>query len=793
MRPFSLKARISLAVSLLILVILTGTGALGLYYFETSFRQLIREQQSTLVTQIADHLDIQLKAARDLIVSTAAVFPLDLRGDADRIQEYLDTRLGLGTQRLFDNGIFLFNAKGKMLAESPFKPERRGQDYSYREYFQKTLLSGQPQISAPYLSSQSHRHPAINFTAPLRDSQNQIVAVLVGSVDLFHANFLGNLKNVRIGKTGYLSLFNRDGRLIMHPDEQQIMQGSVLPGNEQWRARAIAGFAGSTETLDARGLRILTTFKPLNNQQWILAANYPTLEAFQPIFAARNIVILGTGVILLLAILLTWGLTRLLLDPLVRLNKHVAGFSRQNSRSPDLDHISTDEVAVLASTFDQLMQEVACEREFSYSLLQNSASPCFVIDVQHRVLVWTRALEELTGVSSDKMVGTKLHWQAFYAQKRPCLADIVMDNALESAIDLYPVLGNSPLIPDGLQAEGWLHLKSGKERYLIYEAAPIRDRNGRQVAVIETLHDLTNLKRTENQLRETQSSYHALIDSSPDAILVHRQGQVLLCNLAAVKLFHAQDKPALMPRPMTDLIQGDVQQWEAQSVAEGEQQPQEQDYREEVITCCDGQCRNVEIGSSATFYNGAWAVQSVLRDITERKAEQERIWHQANFDTLTKLPNRNLFMDRLQQTVARCDRENQQAVLLFIDLDHFKEVNDRMGHDNGDELLRQVAQRMRSSLRQTDTLARLGGDEFTIILPISKELSEIMTVTERLLTVLNQAFDLPGGRAEISASIGGAVYPLDGKTIPDLMCVADASMYQVKQTGRNGSYFPSLQ
>lgn len=779
----------SVAVSLLILVILTGTGALGLYYFETSFRQLISEQQSTLVTQIATGIDAQLKDVSDLIVAIAADFPLELLGDADLVQDYLDTRLGLGTLKLFDNGIFLFSANGQMLAEYPFKPQRRGRDFSFRKYFQETIQTGRPQISDPYLSSQSHKHPAINFTAPVRDRQNQIVAVLAGSVDLLSANFLGGLKNVHLGKTGYLCLFDLDRRMIVHPDEQQIMQKNVSLLENHWLDRAISGFEGRVETVDARGLRALTTFKRLNNHPWILTANYPAVEAFQPIVAARNIVILGTAVILLLALLLTWGLTRLLLAPLVRLNKHVAGFSSQNLRR-NPDHSTADEVEVLNWTFDQLMLEVARKREFSYSLLQNSASPCFVIDVNHNVLVWTRALAELTGTSTEEMVGTNQHWRAFYPQKRPCLADIVMDNALESAIDLYPVLGNSPLIQDGLQAEGWLRLNSGKERYLTYEAAPIRDRSGQQVAVIETLHDLTNLKNTENQLRETQTSYHALIDSSPDAILVHRQGQVLLCNLAAVKLFHARDNLELSLRLATDLIPGDFLQVAQPPVAEVEQPP---DYVEALITCCDEQRRTVEIGSSATFYAGAWAVQSVLRDVTERKAEQERIWHQANYDALTNLPNRSLFMDRLQQAVARSDREARPVGLLFIDLDRFKEVNDRMGHDNGDELLRQVAQRMSDSLRQSDTLARLGGDEFTVILPVLNELNEILTVAERLLDALNKPFELPGGRAQISASLGGAIYPLDGKNIPDLMCVADASMYQVKQTGRNGSYFPSLQ
>jgi two-component system NtrC family sensor kinase len=910
----------SFSVMAILFVILAGLGVWQLQYFETSYRQLIAEQQSTLVRQIAGRIDTQLRDARDLVAAIAGSFPIDSLHDADLAQAYLDTQLGLGTTTLFNNGIFLFTADGRLLAEYPYKPDRRGRDYAFRKYFQDTVNSGRSQISDPYISSQSHQHPAINFTAPILAGGGEILAVIAGSVDLTRKNFLGGLNDVHIGRTGYLYLYNTDRLIIMHPDQQRIMKHDVPLGANVWFDRAIQGFEGTEETVNSRGLHTLVTFKRLNDDHWILAANYPTAEAFAPIVRAQHFFTYSLATILLIAIVVTWGVTRALLAPLLRLTEHVAGFSSVAVAKSRSGGAQGDEIDTLALTFDALMAQVAeqrqtaenrlaflqgiidtiphptfykdlagrflgcnsamqtlcgkpleqiigttidehfppettrrlnegdhallqgesrlskreiemtlgdgenlCtlvykallkdgqgspqgvvnsvvdisdlkkietaladEREFTFRLLQHSATPCFVITPEHKVLIWTRALEELTGLKAAEVLDTNQHWRAFYAFERPCLADIIMDQNFDAAIDYYNLLSNSALIQDGIQAEGWRSLHNGKSRYLTFAAAPIHDRNGKLVAVIETLHDLTNLKRTEEALRETQISYHALVDSSPDAILVHRQGTVLYANQAANKLLCVEQQGNLAGRLLSELIHPSCHDSAFKKIAEIESKQSEQLYTEKTLLRFDGATINVEVGWSLTYYQGEAAVQSVMRDITVRKAAQELLWQQANFDSLTGLPNRSLFLDRFEQAINRCKREGNFAGLLYVDLDQFKDINDTLGHASGDELLRQVARRMSDCLRLTETVARLGGDEFTIILPVMTGSEDATIAAERLLEVLQKPFTLPGGTGQISCSIGIAICPRDGQGVDELMRVADASMYQVKRRGRNG-------
>jgi diguanylate cyclase (GGDEF)-like protein len=178
-------------------------------------------------------------------------------------------------------------------------------------------------------------------------------------------------------------------------------------------------------------------------------------------------------------------------------------------------------------------------------------------------------------------------------------------------------------------------------------------------------------------------------------------------------------------------------------------------------------------------------VQTILRDITERKELQERVWRQANFDPLTGIPNRLLFLDRLQQALDRARREKYHVALFFLDLDRFKEVNDTLGHEAGDELLRETARRLSRILRKTDTVARMGGDEFTVIMPRIVEPPTVSAVASRILDALAEPFTLPGGEGRISGSIGIAFFPEDGEEIATLLQHADAAMYRAKESGRN--------
>ena len=160
-------------------------------------------------------------------------------------------------------------------------------------------------------------------------------------------------------------------------------------------------------------------------------------------------------------------------------------------------------------------------------------------------------------------------------------------------------------------------------------------------------------------------------------------------------------------------------------------------------------------------------------------------WQHANFDLLTGLANRHRFQDQLEHELMRAARTQQPLALMYIDLDGFKAVNDSLGHHAGDLLLLQVAGRLRNCVRETDTVARLGGDEFAIILPDLKELAIIDRIGHTLLERLQQPFELDGRTAHISASIGVALWPRDGRTPTDLIHHADRAMYEAKRLGRN--------
>jgi len=181
---------------------------------------------------------------------------------------------------------------------------------------------------------------------------------------------------------------------------------------------------------------------------------------------------------------------------------------------------------------------------------------------------------------------------------------------------------------------------------------------------------------------------------------------------------------------------------------------------------------------------------ALFSDITERKRQEDKIWRQANFDALTGLPNRTLFMDRLSQAIHSAHREDWSVALMFIDLDHFKWINDSLGHEAGDQLLQEVAQRLRACARESDTVARLGGDEFTIILPDIDGLSGGEQVAKKVLESLAQPLTLAGREESLtSGSIGIAFYPDDTSNADTLLKYADMAMYQAKENGRNAFAF----
>ncbi len=180
---------------------------------------------------------------------------------------------------------------------------------------------------------------------------------------------------------------------------------------------------------------------------------------------------------------------------------------------------------------------------------------------------------------------------------------------------------------------------------------------------------------------------------------------------------------------------------------------------------------------------------TILSDITKRKRDQERIWHQANFDALTCLANRSHFFERLPHALKLAAIEGRTMAVMFLDLDYFKVVNDTLGHAVGDALLVEAAKRMKTCVRDTDMVARIGGDEFAVMLSDASSRKAVQRVAIKLLQKLSHSFDLGDQNAYISGSIGISLFPDDGASAEVLLNKADHAMYEAKEKGRNSFRF----
>ena len=210
-----------------------------------------------------------------------------------------------------------------------------------------------------------------------------------------------------------------------------------------------------------------------------------------------------------------------------------------------------------------------------------------------------------------------------------------------------------------------------------------------------------------------------------------------------------------------------------------------------------GEARICSLNVNAIF-NSDRSVQryvALFCDITKRKQSEDLIWKQANFDSLTGLPNRNMFLDHLEQEIRKSHRSGMPLALMFLDLDHFKDINDTLGHAAGDLLLKEAAQRLCNCIRDTDTVARLGGDEFTIVMGELDDVDAVERIANDILASLVRPFYLADTVVHVTASIGVTVYPGDATDTASLLKSADQAMYAAKGRGRNCCHYftPAMQ
>ena len=204
----------------------------------------------------------------------------------------------------------------------------------------------------------------------------------------------------------------------------------------------------------------------------------------------------------------------------------------------------------------------------------------------------------------------------------------------------------------------------------------------------------------------------------------------------------------------------------------------------------DGSEFPAELTIAAIMWQGTYTFCAFIRDITEDKHVADQLINLAHYDTTTGLPNKAMFQDRLSQEIKQSNRTDQPLAVMFLDVDHFKDINDTLGHDKGDLLLRQTAERLLGCVRDSDTVARFGGDEFVVLLSQFDDHGAVDLIAQRMLATMNEPFQLDSELAYVSVSIGITVYPVDADTHDQLIKNADQAMYEVKKNGRNSfTYF----
>lgn len=298
---------------------------------------------------------------------------------------------------------------------------------------------------------------------------------------------------------------------------------------------------------------------------------------------------------------------------------------------------------------------------------------------------------------------------------------------------------------------------------------------------------LASQRLVQQALSESQQLYQSILHASPDAVVVSDlQGIIRHVSPVAVSMMGGASENQLLGRNIAEFRDpAEAQRAIANITAmfEGVYNGAE-GYR---LIRLDGSVLDTEI--NAEIVRDGQGQPSglifVVRDVSERKKTEEHIRHMAQHDPLTGLPNRALFSDRLQRSIANAVRDKTGLALMFIDLDKFKPVNDTYGHGVGDLLLQDVAQRMLQCLRDSDTVARIGGDEFVVLLRGSSAIPETLAVAEKIRKGLERPFLIDGHVLQISCSIGVARFPEHGQDDITLAKNADLAMYRAKELGRN--------
>jgi diguanylate cyclase (GGDEF)-like protein/PAS domain S-box-containing protein len=384
------------------------------------------------------------------------------------------------------------------------------------------------------------------------------------------------------------------------------------------------------------------------------------------------------------------------------------------------------------------------------------------IDVNGRLTTVSERIEDILGQSASSLIGHSY---------RELGGDSEQWDRLEREITNHRPLRDFEVA---------CHSQAGEMRWLLISGRPMFDEDGKYVGYHGTGRDNTRWKQAEAAMRESEQRYRALVEQSPDAIIVHREQRIAFANAAAVRMFGAEAVDALIDLELMTLFAPDSAHAPEDRLRDVGQSGADSLVEERMVRI-DGRVIAVEIAAMEVAYGGTPASQLVIRDVTRRKQLEDELRRLATTDQLTGAYNRLHFESHLEQAMKEAVRYETPLGVMMFDIDHFKRVNDHFGHDAGDRVLGRVVEIVSSVLRDADILARWGGEEFMIMAP-GTDLEGMGEMAAKIGHVVRQArFE---GPPSLTLSFGVAQYRA-GEQREHLLKRLDEALYEAKRDGRD--------
>lgn len=352
----SLRAKMTLYLPLTTCFVLAVILYAILHYFERTIKETVADQQNFTVTVLAEDLDRKFETTHNLLIEAARKVNASHLESPEKARAFLQERSEY--TKIFDDGLFLFDREGNIVAALPFNLARLSTDYSFSKQIKKTIETKAPHISDPYLPPQGDRNPNMMFTAPVYDASRKVAGVLVGSIDLVQAGFIGSLISHKIGNTGYMYMFNKDRVMVYHPDPGRIMKKDIPLGANPLYDKAIKGFNGTDETVNSKGEEILASFRHLKTNNLILSANYPTEEAYESLRRLQKYFAMGIIPAMLAIFLIMRQLLGKITEPLTQFTRHVENLNNKTGKDRLYPESSVGEVDTLGTAFNNLITQI---------------------------------------------------------------------------------------------------------------------------------------------------------------------------------------------------------------------------------------------------------------------------------------------------------------------------------------------------------------------------------------------------------------------------------------------------